>query len=588
MDIFDLLTMIGGLCLFLFGMNIMGEALERSAGNKLRMLLSKLTSSKIAGLLTGLCITALIQSSSATTVLVVGFVNSGLMTLRQAIHVIMGANIGTTVTAWILSLTGIQSSNFFIKMLKPSSFAPILAFIGIILYLFCKSSKKKEIGLILLGFTTLIFGMESMSGAVSQLGQIPPFQNILILFKNPFLGLAAGAFLTAVIQSSSASIGILQALSVTGKISYEAAVPIIMGQNIGTCITAGLSSIGANKNAKRAALIHFLFNAIGAVILLCIFCSAKPLIFHSVLNAPVKSVDIALIHTVFNLLSTILMIPFTSFLEKLAISCIRESQKPEIQIELDERLLNTPSIALNRCSKIAADLAETSVSIVKDSVFSYNCYSEELAEKIRTKEKKTDHYEDILNTYLIRLSTKQVNEEIASKAAELIKIISDFERIADHGINLLKSSEELRNKNASLSKEAKEEFDLITAAVFETSEHTLAAFFNNDINIAKKIEPLEQVIDNLKREMRNNHIQRLQGEKCSIETGFIYSDILTDLERISDHCSNIAGCIMEIQNKNLNLHESLHNFRNTNEDFRQDLIKYMNKYSLKRIKTKKI
>lgn len=583
MDVFDLSTMIGGLCLFLFGMSIMGHSLERSAGNKLRLLLSRLTSSKIAGILTGLCITALIQSSSAATVLVVGFVNSGLMTLRQAVHVIMGANIGTTVTAWILSLSGIQSSNFFIRMLKPSSFTPILALIGIILYLFCKSSKKKEIGTIFLGFTTLIFGMETMSEAVSQLGHIPSFQNILILFKNPFLGLTAGAFLTAVIQSSSASIGILQALSVTGKISYETAVPIIMGQNIGTCITAGLSSIGTNINAKRAALIHFLFNAIGAAILLVLFCVTKPLFSFPILNTPVQSAGIALIHTVFNLSSTILMIPFTALLEKLAISCIKEKQKPQVQSELDERLLNTPSIALNRCSKIAAELAEISLSIVKDSIFSYSGYSEELAEKIRIKEKQTDHYEDILSTYLIHLSTKQVNEEIASKAAEMIKIISDFERIADHGLNLLESSEDLRNKNLTLSSEAKKELDLITSAVFEITGNALTAFLNSDIETAMKIEPLEQVIDILKREMRNNHIQRMQDKKCSIEAGFIYSDILTDLERISDHCSNIAGCIMEIPNQNLNLHESLHNFRNTSEDFQHNFIEYRKKYSLQKI-----
>lgn len=433
MDIFNALTMIGGLCLFLFGMNIMGQALERRAGDKLRLLLGKLTTGKIAGLLTGLGVTSVIQSSSATTVMVVGFVNSGLMTLKQAVNVIMGANIGTTVTAWILSLAGIDSGNIFIKLLKPTSFTPVLALVGIIFYMFCKSSKKKDTGMILLGFATLMFGMETMSEAVSGLGNVPAFQNLFILFRNPVLGVLAGAFLTAVIQSSSASVGILQALAVTGQVSYGAAVPIIMGQNIGTCVTAMISSVGANKNAKRAAMVHLSFNVIGTAVWLTVFCIVKAVFSPVLLNESASLFGIAAAHSAFNILCTALMLPLTDFLEKLVIKLIPDSKRQENKTELDERLLATPSIALERCHEVASDMAKTAVSALSDGLTSLYKYTPELAETIRKKEDMTDRYEDMLGTYLVHLSSKQISGQDSAEAAKLLKIIGDFERIADHG-----------------------------------------------------------------------------------------------------------------------------------------------------------
>lgn len=580
MDIFSVLTMIGGLCLFLFGMNIMGQALERRAGNKLRLLLGKLTTGKAAGLLTGLGVTAVIQSSSATTVMVVGFVNSGLMTLKQAINVIMGANIGTTVTAWILSLAGIDSGNIFVKLLKPASFTPILALIGIILYMFCKSSKKKDTGMILLGFATLMFGMETMSEAVSGLGNIPAFQNLFILFKNPILGVLAGAILTAIIQSSSASVGILQALAVTGRVSYGAAIPIIMGQNIGTCVTAILSSVGANKNAKRAAMVHLSFNVIGTTIWLAVFCVVKTVFSPIILNKSASLFGIAVAHSAFNILCTVLMLPLTNFLEKLVTKLIPDAKKQEGKTELDERLLATPSIALERCHEVAADMAKTAVSALADGLTSLHEYTPEFAETIRKEEDITDHYEDMLGTYLVHLSSKQISEQDSTEAAKLLKIIGDYERIADHGVNLLDSAEEMQEKNVALSETAKAELKVITAAVREILDLSLTAFLNDDIQAAKKVEPLEQVIDTLKEKLRTSHILRMQQGRCSIDAGFIWSDVLTNLERTSDHCSNIAGCVIDIMHHNMNIHESLRVFKNDSDDFRKQFEEYSKKYAL--------
>ena len=580
MDIFNVLTMIGGLCLFLFGMNIMGQALERRAGGSLRTVLGKLTTGRAAGPLTGLGVTAVIQSSSATTVMVVGFVNSGLMTLRQAINVIMGANVGTTVTAWILSLAGIDSGNIFVRLLKPSSFVPILSLVGIIFYMFCKDSKKKDTGLILLGFSTLMFGMETMSGAVSALGEIPAFQNMFILFKNPLLGMLVGAVLTAIIQSSSASVGILQALAATGQVSYGAAVPIIMGQNIGTCITAVLSSVGANKNAKRAALVHLSFNVIGTAVWLSVFWIVKAVFSPALLGESATLFGIAVIHTVFNVLCTLLMLPLAGFLEKLAVRLIPDNADKDRNTELDERLLATPSIALERCYTIAAKLANASVSALKESLTLSNGYSEELADKIRKKEKLTDHYEDILSTYLVHLSAKRVSEADSAEAAKLLKIIGDFERIADYSVNLAESFEELKIKNQTLTEKALGEYAVLSAAISEILDISLSAFLNNVADAAQSVEPLEQVIDILKEKMRTCHILRLQEGKCSIDVGFVWSDILTDLERVSDHCSNIAGCIIDIADNRMNLHESLAELRSNSADFRVRFDEYRMKYAL--------
>ena len=580
MSIFDVLTMVGGLCLFLFGMNVMGQSLERRAGGKLRSLLSKLTTSKAAGLLTGLGITAVIQSSSATTVMVVGFVNSGLMTLKQAIHVIMGANIGTTVTAWILSLAGIDSGNIFVKLLKPSSFTPILALIGIIFYTFYKSDKKKDTGMILLGFATLMFGMETMSGAVSGLSSIPAFQNLFLLFQNPVLGVMAGAILTAIIQSSSASVGILQALAVTGQVSYSAAIPIIMGQNIGTCVTAMISSVGANKTAKRAAIVHLSFNLIGTTVWLMVFCLIK-IVFHPVLlEHPVSLFGIAAAHSVFNVLCTVLMLPLSEFLEKLVKRIIPDGEQPDTKVELDERLLNTPSIALEHCYEITADMAKTAICALKESIDVLRNDSFELAASVRKKEEKTDHYEDILGTYLLKLSSKQISESDSAEVTKILKVIGDFERIGDHAVSLLESAEELRGKNLVFTALAVSELDTLCSAVNEVLDLSLNAFLNQDLKSAVLVEPLGQVISRRKEQMRTRHTLRLQQGLCSIDAGFVWSDLLTNLERTSDHCSNIAGCVIDMTHYNMNLHEMLRNFRNDSEDFQQNFKIYADKYSL--------
>ncbi len=512
--------------------------------------------------------------------MVVGFVNSGLMTLRQAIHMIMGANIGTTVTAWILSLAGISSSNFFIRLLKPSSFTPILALIGIIKYMFCKDDRKKDTGLILLGFATLMYGMESMSAAVSGLGQVPAFRQMFLMFQNPVLGVLAGAALTAIIQSSSASVGILQALAATGQVTYGAAVPIIMGQNIGTCITAILSGIGANKNAKRAALVHLSFNVIGTVVWLGVFCLVKWLFAPALLNESASLMGIAVAHSLFNILCTILMLPLSNLLEKLVCTLVPDSKQPEAASELDERLLTTPPVALERCKKVAADMANCSVKALEQGITALTNYTPELAKQIRTAEDQTDHYEDILGTYLVKLSTRRISAADSNEAARLLKIIGDFERIADHAVNLVQSAEELRSKKMNLSAKAMEELSVLTEAVDEILKLSLNAFLKDDYSAAGMVEPLEQVIDGLKEQLRTDHILRLQREECSIEAGFVWSDLLTDLERVSDHCSNIAGCVMDMHEGKLNLHESLRAVKEDREKFADRYEMYREKYAL--------
>ncbi len=585
MDIFDILTLVGGLSLFLFGMNIMGQALERRAGNRLRSLLSKLTESRIAGLLTGLGITAVIQSSSATTVMVVGFVNSGLMTLKQAINVIMGANIGTTVTAWILSLAGIDSSNLFVNLLKPSSFTPVLALIGIVLYMFQKNDKKKDTGLIFLGFATLMFGMETMSGAVSGLQNVPEFQHLFILFRNPLLGVLAGAVLTAIIQSSSASVGILQALAVTGQVSYGAAVPVIMGQNIGTCVTALISSAGANKNARRAALVHLSFNVIGTAVWISVFMLVRAVFAPAVLSAPATPLGIAVIHSVFNILCTVLMLPMAGLLEKLVTRLIPDDRKPEneVEVELDERLLMTPAIALERCRDVASHLAEISVSALKDSLTALKQYSPALANSIRDKEEQADHYEDILGSYLVRLSSCQISEDDSAEAAKLLKIMSDFERISDYAVSLVKSAEEMQEQDLSFSKDAASELSVITNAVGELLDLALESFLHNDLDAASRVEPLEQVINRLKEQLRTSQIRRLQRGDCPAEAGVIWSDLLTNLARTSGHCSNIAGCVIDMAHHELNLHESLRAARYGDEDYSRNFHSYRQKYALQTV-----
>ncbi len=580
MDIFNVLTMIGGLSLFLFGMNLMGQALERRAGDKLRSLLDRMTSGVFAGFLTGLCITAIIQSSSATTVMVVGFVNSGLMTLRQAINVIMGANVGTTVTAWLLSLSGIDSGNIWVQLLKPSSFTPVLALIGIINYMFCRSSKKKDTGMILLGFATLMFGMETMSGAVAGLKDVPAFTNLFIAFKNPVLGVLAGAILTAVIQSSSASVGILQALAVTGSVSYAAAIPIIMGQNIGTTVTAMISSIGTNKNAKRAAVVHLLFNVIGVVVLLTLFCIVRAALAPALLNESATMYGIAVAHSAFNLLCTAILLPAGSLLEKLACRIVPDDARVEVVTELDERLLPTPSLALRQSRAVACEMAECSVRALNNALTALTANTPELAQSIRDDEERCDHYEDILGTYLVKLSAQKLGRAESEESTELLKTIGDFERISDHAVNILSSAEEMTRKSLTFSANAKNELITITSAIREILSLALKAFERRDNDIASQVEPLEQVIDTLKEQMRTRHILRMQQGQCSIEAGFVLSDLLTDLERTSDHCSNIAGCIIDASHHNLNLHETLREAKSADSGFQSTFHSYAEKYQL--------
>ncbi len=580
MDIFNVLTLIGGLCLFLFGMSVMGDALERRAGGSLKAILGKLTKNKIAGFLTGLGVTAIIQSSSATTVMVVGFVNSGVMTLRQSIGVIMGANIGTTVTAWILSLGGISSDSLFMQLLKPTSFTPILALIGTGLLMFGKSSKKKDTGTILLGFATLMFGMDTMSSAVSGLAEVPAFQNLFIMFKNPVLGVLAGAILTAIIQSSSASVGILQALSATGQVSYGAAVPIIMGQNIGTCITAILSSFGTNKNAKRAAIVHLSFNVIGTIIWLSIFSIISAVFKPAILDAAASYFGIAVSHSAFNIACTALLLPMSGLLEKLAVRLVPDTEKKEIVVELDERLLATPPIALNRCNTLVCEMADISVTALKKSLSLLNEYNSQTAEEIIKYENKADHYEDILGTYLVKLSGYQISDSDSGTVSKLLKVIGDFERISDHSVNILNSAEELQGKKAKFTDSAYKEMNVLCDAVSEVLTLAYTAFVHDDLSIAEKVEPLEQVVDGLKAKLRNRHINRLKNGECSIEMGFVWADLLTNLERTADHCSNIAVCIIDAANNNMNIHESLRDIKTNSADFERMYKEYSEKYSI--------
>lgn len=580
MDIFNLLSLLGGLCLFLFGMNVMGQSLERRAGNKLRTLLEKMTGSVMTGFLTGLGFTAVIQSSSATTVMVVGFVNSGIMTLRQGINVIMGANVGTTITSWLLSLGGISSDNVFVRLLKPTSFTPVLALIGIIFIMFCKDSRKKDVGTILLGFATLMFGMDAMSSSVSVLKDIPEFTKLFIMFENPILGLLAGFVLTAIIQSSSASVGILQALAATGAVTYGAAIPIIMGQNIGTCATAMISSVGANKNAKCAAVVHLLFNVIGATIQLVLLCIIKAAFAPALLGEAATMYGIAVVHTIFNVLCTAMLIPFGGQLEKLAVRLVPGDKDSQKTVELDERLLATPSLALLQSRSVATEMAAISVRAMHNALLSFTEYTSELAQSVRNDEDTCDRYEDILGTYLVRLSAQKMGEPETEEATELLKSIGDFERISDHAVNVLRSAEELRDKKLTLSDNARRELETFSRAINDILDLSLRAFEKNDIALASEIEPLEQVIDKLKEQMRTRHILRMQQGNCSIEVGFVWSDMLTDLERTSDHCSNVAGCIIDTAQHNLNLHETLNLTKTKDADFKEKYERYAEIYRL--------
>ncbi len=582
MDLFDILALIGGLSLFLFGMNQMGNALESRAGEGLKTLLGRLTTGKLAGFITGLAVTAVIQSSSATTVMVVGFVNSGLMTLRQAINVIMGANVGTTVTAWIFSLTGIEGDALWVQLLKPTSFTPVLALIGIVFLMAGKTSKKKDTGMILLGFAVLMFGMEAMSGAVKGLREVPQFREILLMFNNPFLGVLAGALLTAIIQSSSASVGILQALASTGQVTFGAAIPIIMGQNIGTCITAMLSSVGTNRNARRAAMVHLSFNVIGTTVWLIVFQIVKSAVEIPLLASSIDQFGIAVVHSVFNVLCTLLLLPMTGLLEKVACRVIPEpaAGKEDKLEELDERLMATPALAMDRCRNVTITMADLSVSALREAMEELSSHDEERAANIRKSEKAVDHYEDILGTYLVKLSAMPLNDHDNAESAELLHLIGDFERISDHAVNLMESGKELRDKGIEFSASGRWELDQLLAAVSEIVDLAMRAFTKGDLEAAVLVEPLEEVVDTLKEQLRARHILRLQRGECSIEAGFIWSDLLTNLERVADHCSNIAGCVLEMRHKRFDLHDYLRAVRKDSPEFASSYDAYARKYSL--------
>ncbi len=575
MDIFDVLSLLGGLALFLYGMNVMGQALERSAGNRLEAMLGRLTTNKFAGLLTGLGVTAVIQSSSATTVMVVGFVNSGIMTLRQAIHVIMGANIGTTITAWLLSLGGISGDNLFLKLLKPMSFTPILAIIGIALIMMAKSNKKKDIGTVFLGFAVLMFGMDAMSDAVSGLSDLPAFRELFIMFSNPILGVLVGALLTAIIQSSSASVGILQAFAATGQITYGAAIPIIMGQNIGTCITALLSCVGTTKNAKRAAFVHLSFNVIGTTIWLTAFVIFKAVLAPVFLTEAASLAGIAVAHSVFNIACTAILFPLSGVLEKFAYLLVPDAKQPETTTALDDRLLATPTIALERCREVTYDMASTATTALKNSLSCLENYDEQLAQAVRDAENKTDEYEDTVGSYLVKISGQPLNEVEGAVATMLLKAIGDLERISDHAVNIIESAEELKNKGFALTEAAHRELSSLCSAIEEIVALSYTAFVQSDTTLAVCVEPLEEVIDRLKDYMRTSHIERLRRGECGIEAGFVWSDLLTNMERVADHCSNIAGCTI---NRHMNLHEMMKHQKEHNEIFEEKYKIYAEKY----------
>lgn len=581
MDILSIFTLFGGLAFFLFGMNFMGDNLEKLSGGKLERILEKLTNNTIKGVLLGAGVTCIIQSSSATTVMAVGFVNSGIMKLSQAIGIIMGANVGTTITAWILSLTGIQGDSILMKLLKPESFSPIIAVIGIILIMLCKEGKKRDVGNILVGFAILMFGMETMSDAVKPLAEIPEFASFLTMFENPFFGVIAGALLTAIIQSSSASVGILQALTVTGAISFASAIPIIMGQNIGTCATALISCIGANKNAKRTAFVHLYFNIIGTIVWLSIFYIANAIFHFGFIDQATTPADIALIHSIFNLASTALLLPFAKQLGKLATLTIPDKGDDDDMPFIDERFLNAPSFAVEQCKNMTNKMAELSKKNLFLAMSQIGNYSQKDDNEITENENKIDMYEDVLGTYLVKLSSKSLTIKDSNEISKILHAIGDIERIGDHAVNILGVAKEMDDKKLSFSDKAQEEIGILSDAIKEIVTKTMNSFENSDVTTAHMVEPLEEVIDELKAELKIRHIRRLREGRCTIELGFILQDLITNYERISDHCSNIAVCVIEIDKTAFDTHEYLHEIKTgSNSDFVKYFQEYENKYAL--------
>ncbi len=585
MTVFNILSLVCGLALFLYGMDVMGDALKKSAGNRLKMILGKMTSNPITGFLLGLGVTMIIQSSSATTVMVVGFVNSGTMLLSQAVGVILGANVGTAVTAWLTALSGIGGESAdqalgYIQWLKPDSWMPLLALIGICLIMFSKRGKKKDVGVILMGFAVLMTGMELMSDSVSGLKSVESFRNILIMFENPILGVLAGLVLTAIVQSSSASVGILQSLTTTGAITYGAAIPIVMGQNIGTCVTAMISSLGANKNGKRAALVHLYFNIISVVIVLAGFYIINCFVKFAFVESTIGMWGVAAVHTIFKIIAVAIMAPFTKQLEKLAVISVKDKGNEQVNL-LDERLMETPSIAIGRADEVTRNMAQISCEAMKLSLECLIEYDVRKADLVRDYESTADKYEDSLGTYLVKLSDQDMIPEDSREVTKLLHLIGDFERISDHAVNILESAEEMNDKKIVFSKEAQKEIGVMIKALSEILDIASKAYYSNDFAVAALVEPLEQVIDELKDRIKLNHILRLQKNECSIEHGFVLSDILTNFERVSDHCSNIAGCLIEMSSHHaLDVHKYLDDLKHGSKDFEEKFNEYKEKYAI--------
>ena len=580
--------MIGGLALFLYGMHILSEGLEKVSGGRLERVLEELTSSKWKAVLLGAGITAAVQSSSATTVMVVGFVNSGIIKLSQAIGVIMGANVGTTITSWLLSLSGIESDNFFIQMLKPSSFTPILAVIGIIFIMFMKNGKKRDLGTIFVGLAILMFGMDAMSDAMSPLSNMPEFTSLFVMFTNPVLGLLVGALLTAIIQSSAASIGILQALCSTGTVTFAAAIPIIMGQNIGTCITAMMSGIGASKNAKRAATVHLLFNIIGTAVFMAVFYALNAFLNFGFMAEPANKVGIAVIHSAFNIAATIVLLPFSGLLEKLSLILIKpdeEEKKLEQEkanfVRIDDRFLATPSFALEQANSHVVEMAKITYESLKDAVSLLFKYKDTVADKVEQRENLVDHYDDEISGYLVKLSSKNLSVKDSKKLNFLLHSIGDLERISDHAMNISDSAREMNKKEQSFSSKATEELKIFSQAVLDIVQSSVTVFETEDEYAAKRIEPFEEAIDVIQKEMKKRHMKRLRKGKCSAEMGFVLSDITNNYERIADHCSNLAINVMQLYEDDTHAHEYVDTLqKGEGSEFRLRYNEYLKKYEL--------
>ena len=583
----DVLGLVGGLAMFLYGMNTMGAALEKCAGNRLKTILTRLTSNKLTGFFLGVIVTAIIQSSSATTVMVVGFVNSGLMSLGQSIYIIMGANVGTAVTSWILSLTGISGSAWYISMLKPSSFTPVVALIGIVIFMMAKRKRNKDFAAILLGFAILMFGMEMMSDAVKPLANMPSFTNILTMFSNPIMGVLAGTVLTAIIQSSSASVGILQALSLTGSVSFATAIPVIVGQNIGTCITAVISSVGTTKEARRASMVHLYFNVIGTVVWLSLFYIANAIFKFPIHNNYVGPVEIAIIHSAFKALSVFLMFPMGNVLERLARRTIPDGPDKEAIPMLDERLFVTPSVALERAREVILDMAQASFDVLKESMDQLDNYDPKRAEHIADEETRIDKYEDKIGTYLVKLSEHPLSESNSNEMTKYLHMIGDLERVSDHSVNLSESGQEIAEKQIQLLPGTLAELRTLRAAVVEIMDYTMEALRTQDFKTASTVEPLEQVIDVLNKTVRARHIDRLAHAETTIEIGFVLSDILSNLERVADHCSNLAVCVIEIARSSFDSHEYLQEVKASQDQFRAQYEEFQKRFSIENFEPEK-